>query len=208
MKRFAAILLLAWLQAAPGAARAGGLGAQTAGLATQSVIGADALQGVRGRTAVDMAAGNSNVQSNAAALAIDAGAGAAIAGAGLAQRAGAGGAASPSVSSAIIEPGAFAGADGLVSVNQASGTANAQENVAVVGAGSGAVVASDSTLAATTAGAAPAGAGAGRRGVQSAVTSDTAFAGASGLVQVNQSAGSGNITANHFALRIQADANP
>jgi hypothetical protein len=33
---------------------------------------------------------------------------------------------------------------------------------------------------------------------------DTAFRGARGIIQVNQSAGSGNATANSFAMRIMA----
>jgi hypothetical protein len=37
---------------------------------------------------------------------------------------------------------------------------------------------------------------------------NTAFDGARGLIQVNQSAGSGNATANSFALRVETGVNP
>lgn len=201
-------IVAALLLAATGNAHADGdPGGRIPALATRSVAGADTAENVHGRTAVNLAAGNSNVQSNMTALAIGLDQGSALSTAGLVQGTGVGDAARTQSSFAIIGPGAFANADGLVSLNQGSGSANAQSNVAAVSLGAGAVVASDSVLAETATGVAPGGHATGQASLR-AVTSDTAFAGAHGLVQVNQAAGSGNITANSFALRLQAGANP
>jgi hypothetical protein len=62
-------------------------------------------------------------------------------------------------------------------------------------------------LSATTSNVVPTGAGVGKSH-QAVSINDTAFEGAHGLVQVNQSAGSGNSTANNFALQVQLGAKP
>jgi hypothetical protein len=67
----------------------------------------------------------------------------------------------------------------------------------------------DSVLAATISNAGPAlTGGSGKAHQQEVSISDTAFSGARGLVQVNQSAGSGNATANNFVLSVQAGTKP
>ncbi len=202
-----AILLAAAIGFGATIAHAGDLGPQVPAYVTQSVIGSNALSDVRGRAAVNMAAGDSNVQTNAAALAASVGAGSARVG--VVQSTAANRAGAPGVATAIIGNGAFANANGLISINQASGIANAQANTAALGLGNGVEVVADSMLATTISNAGPALAGAGNKTRQQGVSiSDTAFEGARGLVQVNQSAGSGNATANNFALRVETGAKP
>jgi hypothetical protein len=205
--RLPAILIAVLTGAGAHASYAGDLGPQIPAYVTQSVIGSNALSDVRGRAAVNMAAGDSNVQTNAAALAAGVGAGSVRVG--VEQNSAAGYAAVPGIATATIGSGAFANASGLVSINQTSGAANAQANTAALGLGNGVEVVADSVLSTTISGAGPALAAAGNKTRQQGVSiSDTAFEGARGLVQVNQSAGSGNATANNFALRIETGAKP
>ncbi|HET8609854.1 MAG TPA: hypothetical protein VFM11_08950 [Burkholderiales bacterium] len=173
---------------------------------TQSVIGPYALSGVRGRAAVNEAAGDSNAQSSAAALVVGTGLSSATVSA-MQNTVGAAGN-QPGAMSASIGDHAFANASGLVSINQTSGVANAQANSATLGVGSGVEIVTDSVLAATASNAGPAGDGTTKTSRQAVSIADTAFDGARGLVQVNQSAGSGNATANTFALRVQPGVTP
>jgi len=173
---------------------------------TQSVISGNALANVQGRAAVNIVAGDSNLQANTAALAIGASEAQVSALAINVQRTDARQANYPGHAFATIGDRAFSGATGMVSINQASGAGNAQSNTAAFGLGFEAEVVAESVLAATTSRTAPAGAGAGDGRLRGVSIADTAFDGARGLVQVNQSAGSGNTTANNFALRVQAGA--
>jgi hypothetical protein len=172
---------------------------------TQSVIDANSLSDVRGRLAVNMAAGDSNTQANAAAVAWGAD-GPAI---GLivgTQATNSWQATLPDVSTALIGSRVFANSSGLISVNQVSGVGNSQVNGAAIAVGFEEVVA-ESVLSAATSNAGLSGTGT-NKGYQAASISDSAFDGARGLVQVNQSAGSGNSTANNFALEVQLGAKP
>ncbi|HEX5463995.1 MAG TPA: hypothetical protein VFW88_04695 [Burkholderiales bacterium] len=201
------LLAITALGVSASSAHAGDLGPQVPAFVTQSVIGSNALAGIRGRAAVNEAAGESNIQSNAAALA--AGVGVNAARVGVTQSTYANQSGAPGTARAAISAGAFANASGLLSINQTSGLANAQSNTAALGLGAGVEVVADSTLATTISNAGPAVAGAGSKTRQQSVSiSDTAFEGARGLVQVNQSAGSGNATANNFALSVQVGAKP
>lgn len=170
---------------------------------TQSVIDSNVLSHVRGRFAVNMTAGDSNVQTNAAAVALG---GLAIGLVGGVQATSARQANLPDIATAAIGSHAFANSSGLISVNQSSGVGNAQANGAAFAMGFEEVVA-ESILSATTSNAVPTGAGTGK-GHQAVSIDDTAFNGVHGLVQVNQSAGSGNSTANNFALQVQLGAKP
>lgn len=175
------------------------------GYVTQSVIDSDVLSHVRGRFAVNMAAGDSNVQANAAAIALGAQGGPTIGLVGGIQVTDPRQGNLPDIATASIGGNVFANSSGLISVNQTSGVGNAQANGAAFAMGFDEVVA-ESVLSATTSNAVPAGAGAGKSHQVS--INDTAFNGAHGLVQVNQSAGSGNSTANNFALQVQLGAKP
>ncbi|MGH8128943.1 MAG: hypothetical protein ACRETC_11405 [Gammaproteobacteria bacterium] len=211
MKRTARTLPVFLFTAAVGLganlAHAGDLGPQIPAYVTQSVIGPNALAGIRGRAAVNEAAGDSNVQSNAAALAAGVGVSSALVG--TVQSTAANQASAPGIATATIGDGAFANVTGLLSVNQTSGIANAQSNTAALGMGNGVEVVADSVLSTTISNAGPALTGAGNKTRQQGVSiSNTAFEGARGLVQINQSAGSGNATANNFALSVQTGAKP
>lgn len=173
---------------------------------TQSVIGGNALANVQGRAAVNIVAGDSNLQANTAALAIGLSEAQVSALAINVQRTDARQATYPGHAFATIGDHAFSGATGMVSINQASGVGNAQSNTAAFGLGFEAEVVAESVLAATASRTAPAVAGAGDGRLRGVSIADSAFEGARGLVQVNQSAGSGNTTANNFALRVQAGA--
>ncbi|OIQ91135.1 hypothetical protein GALL_269320 [mine drainage metagenome] len=173
---------------------------------TQSVIDSNALNSVRGRFAVNMAAGDSNTQANAAAVALGAQGGPTIGLVGGTQVTDPRQGNLPDVAIATIGGNVFANSSGLISVNQTSGVGNAQANGAAFALGFDEVVA-ESVLSATTSNAAPIGTGT-SKSHQTVSISDTAFDGAHGLVQVNQSAGSGNSTANNFALQVQLGAKP
>lgn len=176
------------------------------GYVTRSVIDSNVLSNVRGRFAVNMSAGDSNVQANAAAVALGTQGGPTIGLVGGIQVTDPRQATLPDLAIASIGEHVFANSTGLISVNQTSGVGNAQANGAAFAMGFEEVVA-ESTLSATTSNAVPAGAGAGKSH-QAVSINDTAFNGAHGLVQVNQSAGSGNSTANNFALQVQLGAKP
>ena len=177
------------------------------GYVTHSVIEGNALSNVHGRTAVNMAAGDSNAQINAGALAINLEGGTATAQVNLLQTVGSIRATAPDLSVAIIGGRAFANSSGAISVNQASGVGNTQANGMAIAVGIDLVVVSESLLAATATGVTLVGP-ARSTNSKAASISDTAFQGSSGLVQVNQSAGSGNSTANNFALQLQLGTKP
>lgn len=159
-----------------------------------TAIGDAALAGASGRIAINQSAGFGNAQANMAAIGTGPTATASIDNRQQTRRQASSGAAT-----AQIDGAAFSGARGVISVNQASGTGNVQANLVALAAGRfaevsldqlGSVRASDSDSA-----------GAPRRSpAHRAVIADSAFAGAAGIVQVNQTAGAGNNTANLFSL--------
>ena len=100
---------------------------------------------------------------------------------------------------ARITDDAFAGARGVIAVNQASGSHNAQINAVVIAAGP-VVLRSDALLIAQRPGASVRSAGSASRSV--AEISGGAFRSASGIVQINQIAGGGNVVHNAFSLRV------
>jgi hypothetical protein len=100
---------------------------------------------------------------------------------------------------ARITDDAFAGARGVIAVNQASGSHNAQINAVVISAGP-IVLGSDALLIAQRPGAPARSAGTASRSV--AEISGGAFRSASGIVQINQIAGGGNVVHNAFSLRV------
>lgn len=173
---------------------------------TQIVDGTAVLQdaafaSVAGSVRVNEAAGAENEQANVAALS----SGSRGAGATLMQQT------TPTVNAggtAALDGSVFSYAIGLVQVNQTAGAGNAEGNVAIVRTSVPADELSDSALAAVIpvqlTGAAP---GASTNG-DVASSSPAAFAHASGIVQINQSAGTGNRTANVFFLQTQQGIAP
>jgi hypothetical protein len=185
---------------------AGAVRADDLGNIAQSVIAGNALANAHGVTAVNVAAGDINVQANAAALALNPQgmSGAQVV---ILQDKTANQATGFDVATARIAEHTFANGSGLISINQASGQGNAQANGVAITLGIEGEVIAESVLAETLPGAVPpASAGISSKGVRAVSIDDTAFEGARGIVQVNQSAGSGNTTANNFALSITVDA--
>ncbi|QBQ97058.1 hypothetical protein E1956_07630 [Paraburkholderia pallida] len=105
--------------------------------------------------------------------------------------------------SALIGSGAFANTSGAMMVNQAAGVGNIQRNSAQIGTGVlGVALLSDGEMSAVTAANGGMGNQAGQAGGIREVRIDgVAFRNATGLMQVNQTAGAGNATANSFVLR-------
>jgi hypothetical protein len=172
--------------------------------ASTNLISAAALSGSTGRIAVNTAAGNGSTQANIAAVSVG----------GTLTSSMIGSDQQVSIPSTITRSGArseigadaFRGASGLISVNQSSGNGNTQANLAAIAAGQ---IPEISIEQLAHVGAAPPAAqqavgNAGATPGRNAVIADSAFAGARGIVQVNQLAGSGNSTANVFALSIGA----
>jgi hypothetical protein len=181
-------------------------GAAFGGTVNHSLIDGSALSSVHGAVAVNQAAGDFNQQSNAAAIAISA-IEVSPAGIQIRQRTQANEAGAPGIDEAHITGRAFANTSGWIAINQASGASNAQANNLVIGVGIRGEEATESILAQVLPATESASTGAANEGVRAVSIDNTAFEGARGIVQVNQSAGVGNATANNFAFRI-VDANP
>ena len=165
-----------------------------------SVIDGNVLSGARGRNVVNMAAGDANVQQNAAAIALSPN-GVANVGLFTQQNLHQNSSAVPGLSVSGIGGNAFSNTAGALSINQTSGSGNTQVNGMAIGIGLDINVMSESMLSNMST-----GAGLAARepdgGTRSATIADSAFTGSRGLVQVNQSAGSGNSTANNFVLKL------
>lgn len=164
-----------------------------------------ALAGASGAIAVNMAAGDLNQQANLRSMAVGTGASAGI---DARQRSLGDVANAPRAATAVIGGQAFDGAGGMVSINQASGSGNAELNaIAVTLAHQGIRETSDEQLSS------PAFASAGlehRPGRGEADAADrkvaveaSALQGFEGVFQLNQIAGSGNATDNHFVMSVQ-----
>ena len=163
-----------------------------------SLIDGNALSGARGRNVVNIAAGEANAQQNAAAIALNPN-GVANVGLFTQQNLNQNSSTVPGLSVSGIGGNAFTNTVGALSINQTSGSGNAQVNGMAIGIGLDVNVMSENMLSNMST-----GAGLAARepdgGTRSATIADSAFTGSRGLVQVNQSAGSGNSTANHFVL--------
>lgn len=177
------------------------------GYSAQAVISDFALEGSRGVIGVNVVAGDSNAQLNARALAVSVGQGLSATAqikasqfVGLPDN-------SPDSATSLIGGSAFSNASGLISVNHASGVGNAQINDIAIGIAVGGIAVTESELSLTVSGqsvsAAAADSGAQHRQVS---ISDSAFTGSSGVVQINQLAGSGNATSNSFGLSVSLGA--
>lgn len=164
-----------------------------------SDIAGHVAENARGVVAVNQAAGDSNLQANAAAL------GGQSANVSISQRLQV-----PGVdklkAAARIGASAFSNVRGALSVNQASGIANAQSNSVSIATGINGEV-GDAALSATlpdAAGPVRSGQAGGTRIVE---VDSTAFRNASGIVQLNQTAGTGNSSSNNFVLHLGVQPN-
>lgn len=167
----------------------------------QSVLSGNALNNVRGIINVNMAAGDGNLQSNSGVIALGDHAAASNR---IIQSANLNDGFSPDKTSVSIQGRAFHNAAGWISVNQTAGQSNVQSNTMSVVLGIGSSSLSDAGLGQVLSGkqelnGTPDSHDATQRKLE---IESTAFSGARGLIQVNQSAGTGNNTHNRFSLRM------
>lgn len=175
-------------------------------------VGGDAVRGASGRVAVNQAAGAGNAQANVAGIALTADG---FGGVALQVRQAVPAGERARDASARIDGSAFHGGDGLFSVNQAAGAGNAQANLIAIGRGGASVVGidlaqgiaglDDAALAAV-AGDAPDGDTAGAAPLREAVIAGGALRETRGVMQVNQTAGVGNRSANTIVLLLPGGA--
>lgn len=160
----------------------------------QAVIAGQSFNGAAGAVRLNQTAGNGNAQANV--IVITNGAGVKIH---LVQQTDASGADNGRAS--ILDQ-SFAGSVGAVQINQSAGNGNAQGNVILVEFGKGTSELDDGTLRSTVAEQHSTGYIV-RHGTNVVGASPGAFEHSSGVVQVDQVAGTGNSTANNFHLQIQ-----
>ncbi|NLP62417.1 hypothetical protein [Paraburkholderia sacchari] len=184
------------------------LGASLATLATTAqaqvnvgataVIAPNAATSTTGALAVNEAAGLDNVQANQLTIT----SGGSVANVNLDEQ-GATTRARLGNASALIGSGAFSNTSGAMMVNQSAGVGNIQRNSAQIGTGAlGVALVSDGELSSASATNGRTGNQIGEtRGIREVRIDGAAFRNATGLVQVNQTAGAGNATANSFVLR-------
>lgn len=178
------------------------------GVLNNTHIGGGVGAGASGNVAINTAAGDSNMQSNQRQIQLGAG-GAASANVPMTrgvrpQQPGDSGA---MIAQSEISGQAFNHADGVVGINQVSGAGNAQVNSMSMGGisrrpseGIRSVGPAMPTQPANTAGQKsdrPVGSISDR---YRAVISEGALSGISGVLQINQVSGIGNVTANHFSI--------
>ncbi|WP_341314689.1 hypothetical protein WN982_05125 [Paraburkholderia sp. IMGN_8] len=166
-------------------------------IGADSTIGNGAAAGVTGALTVNETAGVNNAQLNQITISTGnavANDNASVQSASVAARV--------TNARASIEANAFSNSSGAVLVNQSAGAGNLQRNSAQLGtAALGVEIVSDGELSAT----APKNGGPGQsiavHSVREANISSDAFRNVNGIVQINQTAGAGNATANSFVLR-------
>lgn len=164
-----------------------------------------AFNGASGAIGVNQSAGDLNQQANLRAFASGDAARAPIA---AHQARASNGFDAPAQATAVIGGRAFAGASGLASINQASGSGNAELNaVAVTLAQQGIREASDEQLSSPALASAGLQHRSGQGGAETAgrkvAVEASALRGFEGVLQLNQIAGSGNATDNQLVLSVQ-----
>lgn len=168
-------------------------------------VPANSAAGSSGRIAVNIAAGDNNQQIGDAIVAIG---NIAVASEIVSQRM-AGPAPVDHDTTITIEGGAFAGTNGLTSINITAGSQNQMANLALLAIGnSGAMT--DQLLEQSRAPIEPTGGNpVGPLPANDRIAiGDTAFGNGSGLIQVNLIGGEGNSSANTFALSIVGEGSP
>ncbi|NVD28283.1 hypothetical protein HUO14_10240 [Parasphingorhabdus flavimaris] len=182
------------------------LAAQDAPQSTDEiVVPANTAAASSGRIAVNIASGDNNQQLGDAAIAIG---DIALVTETAIQRL-IGPAPTDHITSITIEDGAFAGTNGLTSINITAGSQNQMANLAALAIGNNGAM-SDQLLEQTRAPIEPKG-GSPEGALPSndrIAIGDTAFGNGNGLIQVNLIGGEGNSSANTFALSIASDGSP
>jgi hypothetical protein len=182
-------------------------------LGNASVIHNPDLSGNQGVTTVNVSAGNSNLQANIGVIAIGADGeitDKAYVSSLVIQKNQQNFKPTPDKATANITGHAFSNSSGWTAVNQASGQANSQANMLEISIGGEYEIGTvnDQMLAQSFS-------EAGEREVpvasqnseRSAGIDDTALSGMRGVIQVNQAAGTGNVTSNTFAFQINGTGN-
>ncbi|WP_347906727.1 adhesin [Pseudomonas grandcourensis] len=153
----------------------------------------------RGNFNINQAAGDQHQQANVRAIAIDTQAGAITS---VQQKITT--PANPSMdATATIGGGAFSNGNGVLGVNQGAGANNQMANAMRVSISAAPQAIDDSALSQQNVALLPnSGATGTPNGSRQVVTSDQAFTGSLGVIQVNQSAGVGNRMANTLSIRV------
>jgi hypothetical protein len=112
--------------------------------------------------------------------------------------------ANPSMNAtATIGGTSFSNGNGVLGVNQSAGANNQMANAARISISAGPQSVDDSALSQQNVALLPnSGATGSQTGSRQVVTSDQAFTGSRGIIQVNQSAGVGNRMANTLSIRV------
>jgi hypothetical protein len=162
-----------------------------------ATISSGALAGAKGVLTVNEAAGLNNAQTNQAAIGE-----APIGAAETSSAQSAFARARVPRAQASIESGALSNISGAAMVNQAAGVANLQRNSVVIGAAAiGVESVSDSVLSAASPKQGRVDVSAMAQGERAVRIGSDVLKNASGIAQINQTAGAGNTTANSFVLR-------
>lgn len=163
-------------------------------------IGDRALSGATGVVGINMAAGDFNLQANDRGIAIGDRASVLMdANQTLRHIRGT----EPDIATARIEDRALEGVSGIVSINQASGVANIERNAVAIAPHviqRGVTELSDISLEASAPKAARSEGPS--TSMRSVAVEDTALRGVEGVVQLNQIAGSGNVTGNTVIMSV------
>lgn len=173
----------------------------------QNVIQGNSLSGVHGTAGVNMAAGENNAQSNSGAIAVGEYAAATNT---ILQMTTANGGFMPDRARLAIEGQAFNNSIGWMAVNQTIGLGNAQSNSIAIASGIRGKIMTDNSLGQVVS---QQQALVGNHEIDSEPQQHTveidssAFSGSRGIIQVNQSLGTGNATSNSFELRMGAGTN-
>lgn len=167
----------------------------------QTALNGNALSDVRGVINLNMAAGGDNLQSNSGVIALGAHT---TANNSVIQSANTNDDFALGKASVSIQKRAFNNAVGWISVNQTAGQSNVQSNTMGVVLGIEDSSLSDAGLGQVLSGKQELNGNLGNHGAtqRELEIDSTAFSGAHGLIQVNQSAGTGNSTHNRFSLRM------
>ena len=206
MRRTASLslMLAALAMLSPGASAGDDDYAAMLGYLTSSRLDGNALRGAQGSIAANLAAGDLNSQANLRAFAAGSNAQAQI---DARQRLHANRVEAPLEATAIIAGHALSGVRGLASINQVSGSGNTQLNaVAAALATQGIRETTDGSLSAAVSASAEVqpvtGSGARSEGTRSVTVAAGAMQDFRGVLQLNQTAGAGNATANILTLSV------
>ncbi|MDA8378179.1 MAG: hypothetical protein M0Z50_14240 [Planctomycetia bacterium] len=169
---------------------------------TQSVITDNAMNGVRGAIMTNMAAGSVNVQSNLATIIMSPNGQSVAQPVTQVQQSAHGNIIETSMNQhTAISGAAFGDANGIIAINQAAGVGNAEANNINMVIGASKPLSND--VLAQSLSSLPGTQPSSQSENSNTVVADaTAFKGAGGIAQINQVSGSGNASANSFALGI------